>query len=84
MLSVNKADELLQRLKNSCLISYAVLARPGENICEIPCNHDKVGFITLSGLNPVAAAAESGIEVINRAMGGMIEVTALHPFTELC
>jgi hypothetical protein len=84
MLSVNKADELLQRLKNSCIISYAVIAKPGENICEIPCNHDKVGFITLSGLNPVAAAAEAGIEVTNRPMGGMIEVTALRPFSELC
>lgn len=84
MLSVNKADELLQRLKNSSLISYAVIARPGENICEIPCNHDKVGLITLSGLNPVAAAVEAGIEVVNRAMGGMIEVAALRPFSELC
>jgi HTH-type transcriptional regulator, global nitrogen regulator NrpRI len=83
MLSVNKADELLQRLKNSGLISFAVLAKPGERICEIPFNHEKVGLITLSGLNPVAAVVEAGIEVTCRAMCGMIEVSRLRPVSEL-
>ena len=83
MLSVNKADELLQRLKNSGLISFAVLARPGERICEIPGNPDRVGLITLSGLNPVAAVIESGIEAATRAMAGLAEVNSLHPFADL-
>ena len=83
MLSVNKAGELLQRLKNSGLINFAALSRPGENICEIPYNHDRVGLITLSGLNPVAAVIESGIEAATRAMAGLAEVTSLHPFTDL-
>jgi HTH-type transcriptional regulator, global nitrogen regulator NrpRI len=83
MLSVSKADELLQRMKNSNLISFAALARPGEKICEVPFNHEKVGFITLSGLNPAAAAAEAGIQVSNRAMCGMMEFARLRPVTEL-
>jgi repressor of nif and glnA expression len=83
MLSVNKAEELLQRLKNSGLISFAVLARPGEKVCEIPYNHDRTGLITLSGLNPVAAVIESGIEATTRAMAGLAEVTGLRPFADL-
>jgi HTH-type transcriptional regulator, global nitrogen regulator NrpRI len=83
MLSVNKAEELLQRLKNSNLISFAVLAKPGERICEVPFNHDMVGLVTLSGLNPVAAAAEAGIQVSNRAMCGMMEAAKLRPIKEL-
>jgi repressor of nif and glnA expression len=59
------------------------LAKPGEQICEIPFNHDKVGLITLSGLNPAAAAMEADIEVANRAMCGMIKVSRLRPFSEL-
>ena len=83
MLSANKAEELLQRLKNNGLISFAILARPGEKVCEIPNNHDRVGLITLSGLNPVAAVIESGIEATTRAMAGLADITSLRPFAEL-
>lgn len=83
LLSVGRADELLQRLKNSQLINFAWLARPGEVLCEIPHDQDRVGLVTLSGLNPVAAAVEYGIEATNHAMAGLLEVTRLRPFTEL-
>ena len=82
MLSTGKADELLERLYNQELMNRAVLARPGEKLCEIPYNPEKVGLIALSGMNPVAAAVESGIEVDSRAMSGMIEVQRLRPYTE--
>lgn len=83
LLSAGKADELLQRLKNSRLISSAWLARPGEVLCEIPHDQDRVGLVTLSGLNPVAAAVEHGIEATNHAMAGLMEVSRLRPFAEL-
>jgi len=83
MLSISKADELLQRLKNSKLVSFAYLARPGETMCEIPPSQDKAGLVTLSGLNPVAGVAESGIDVTNHPMCCMMEVSRLRPFSEL-
>jgi hypothetical protein len=83
MLSVGKADELLQRLKNSKLVSFAYLARPGETLCEIPHNQDKAGLVTLSGLNPVAGVVESGIDVTNHPMCCMLEVSKLRHFSEL-
>jgi len=83
LLSVGKADELLQRLKTSNLVSFAYLARPGETLCEIPYNPDKVGLVTLSGLNPVAGAVESGIAVTNQPMCCMLDVSRLRLFSEL-
>ncbi len=82
-LSYGRADELLQHMNNSGLISRSFLARPGERMCEIPYNHDKTGLVTLSGLNAAAAAAESGLAVTNHAMCGLLEVSRLRPFVEL-
>jgi repressor of nif and glnA expression len=83
LMSVGKADELLQRLKNSNLVSFTYLARPGETLCEIPHNQDKIGLVTLSGLNPVAGAVESGINVTNHPMCCMLDIVKLRPFSEL-
>lgn len=83
LLSAGKADELLQRLKHNNLMSFAYLARPGETLCEIPHNPDKIGLVTLSGLNPVAAAVESAIEVTNHAMCCMMDASKLNPFSQL-
>lgn len=83
LLLLAKAEELLQRLQNQGLICYAFLARPGERICEIPHNPDRVGLIALSGLNPAAAATESGIEATNMPMCGMMDLSKLRPFREL-
>jgi hypothetical protein len=83
MLSVGKAEELLQRLKNSNLISFAALARPGESICEVPFSSEKVGLVAMSGLNPAAAVAEAGLQVTTRAMSGIMEVARLKPASQL-
>lgn len=83
LLSAGKANELLQRLKDSQLINHAWLARPGEVLCEIPHSQDRVGLVTLSGLNPVAAAVEYGIEAVNYAMCSLLEVSSLRPFAKL-
>jgi repressor of nif and glnA expression len=37
-------------------------------------------MILQSGLNPVAAAAEAGIEVVSRAMSGVIDYRKLRRF----
>jgi len=83
LLSAGKADELLERLRHSGLLGFAILSRPGEMLCEIPHNQDKVGLVTLSGLNPAAGAVESGIPVTNYSMSCLLEVSRLRPFTEL-
>ena len=44
---------------------------------------NKVGMVLQSGLNPVAAAVEAGIEVVNHAMSGMIDYGKLSSFWDL-
>lgn len=83
LLSLARAEELIQGLQKQGLLCPAIMARPGDKICEIPYNPDKLGLITFSGLNPAAAVAESGMEIICRAMCGMMDVSRLKPFKEL-
>jgi repressor of nif and glnA expression len=40
-------------------------------------------MVLQSGLNPVAAAVEAGIEVTNRSMSGVIDYAKLKKFREL-
>ncbi|MBN1691511.1 MAG: DUF128 domain-containing protein [Dehalococcoidia bacterium] len=82
-LSTGKARELLHKMQNSGLISFATLGKPGERLYEVPFNPEKVGLVIMSGLNPAAAAAESGIDVSSQAMCGMMEVARLKPVKEL-
>jgi hypothetical protein len=44
---------------------------------------NKVGMILVGGLNPVAAAVETGIEVENKAMNTVMEYQDLIKFWEL-
>jgi repressor of nif and glnA expression len=52
-------------------------------VCEIPVELNKVGMILTGGLNSVAAAVESGIEVENYAMSTIMEYQDLIKFWEL-
>jgi repressor of nif and glnA expression len=44
---------------------------------------NKIGIILQSGLNPVAAAVEAGIQVVNRSMSGVIDYRKLRSFWDL-
>jgi len=83
MLSCGKADELLQRMSNSGLVTRAFLARPGEKICEIPFSPERAGLVSFSGLNAAAAVIESGIDVTNHSICGLLDVSRLRSFAEL-
>ena len=54
-----------------------------EPVCQIPVNLNKVGVVLIGGLNPVAAAVESGIEGINHAMSGVVEYGAFRSFWDV-
>jgi len=54
-----------------------------KSVCEVPVELNKVGMILTGGLNPVAAAVESGIQVENHAMGTVMEYQDLVKFRDL-
>jgi len=59
------------------------LGNISEPTCRVPVGLGRVGMVLLGGLNPVAAAAESGIEVENIGESGVIDFARLADIEEL-
>ena len=70
-------------LKQLRLGGLVVMGNTSEPVCEVPVEPNKVGIVLLGGLNPVAAAEESGIEAENVAMSSVIDYRQLRSFWEL-
>jgi repressor of nif and glnA expression len=77
------AETILEKLRNAGIGGLIKMGDKSEAVCEIPVGLNKVGLILQSGLNPVAAAAEAGIEVTNHAMSGLVEYESLKSFWDL-
>ncbi len=78
-----EAEALIKRLEIEGMRGLVKLGRPGEPVCEIPVTPRRVGMILTDGLNPVAAAVEAGLDVINRTMSRIIEFSTLKSFWDL-
>lgn len=72
-----KVEAVVKRLEGMGINIVAKVGRMGEPLCEIPVGAGKFGMVLTDGLNLVAAAAEAGIEVTNRAGSGMIDITKM-------
>jgi hypothetical protein len=83
MLSRFQVESLITKLQNCNLYRAYIIGNPNENICEVPARLNRVGMILFSGLNPVAAASESGINVSCKAMSGLIDRQMLKSFDNL-
>jgi len=77
------AEKVIAGLKQAGLGGLIMMGEVSKPVCEVPVEVNKVGMILVGGLNPVAAAVESGIEVENRAMSAVMEYQDLIKFWEL-
>jgi len=77
------AETVISSLKNAGFGGLVMIGEASEPVCEIPVGLNKVGMILLGGLNPVAAAAEAGIEAENAAMCGFLDYSDLISFWQL-
>ena len=77
------ADEVVARLKEARLNGVLVIGETSEAVCEVPIELNRIGMVLLGGLNPVAAAAEAGIEVENQAMSTVLDYQSLIKLEEL-
>ncbi|OGO01979.1 MAG: hypothetical protein A2Y72_05375 [Chloroflexi bacterium RBG_13_53_26] len=77
------AEVILGRLRAAGFDGLVKMGEVSQPLCEVPTGVNRVGLILKHGLNPVAAAAEAGIEVTNRAMSGVIEHRELTRIREL-
>ncbi|MDP2917501.1 MAG: NrpR regulatory domain-containing protein [Dehalococcoidia bacterium] len=64
-------------LKSAGINGVFLLGNTSESVCQISVGLSRVGMVLLGGLNPVAAAAEAGIEVDNIAESGLVEYEQL-------
>jgi repressor of nif and glnA expression len=76
--------ELIAKLKYAGIDGVLSVGEIGEPICQIPVDMNRVGMILYGGLNPVACAHETGVDVENRAMSTVMDYQELQNFWELC
>jgi repressor of nif and glnA expression len=76
------AMNVVEELKEAGFRSVVIIGDTNEPVCEIPVDLNKMGMVLLGGLNPVAAAEESGIEADNLAMSTVMEYSDLVNFHE--
>lgn len=77
------AEKLIDGLKGAGLGGLIMMGETSKPVCEVPVEVNKLGMLLVGGLNPVAAAVESGIEVENHAMSAIMEYKDLIKFKEV-
>ena len=76
-------EKVINQLREVGLEGLIMMGKASEAVCGIPVGLNRVGMIFLSGLTPVAAAKEAGIEVENYTMSTLLEYESLRKFQEL-
>jgi repressor of nif and glnA expression len=77
------AERVIKGLKAAGINGLLSMGEAGKSVCEMPVGMNKVGIVLIGGLNPSAAAIESGINASNKAMSSLIEFSELKSFWEL-
>lgn len=78
-----KVEALVKSLEAEDVRGVIKLGKTGEPVYEIGVAPGRVGMILLDGLNPVAAAVEAGLDVVNRTMSGLIEFGKFKSYWDL-
>jgi len=81
--SLSLAEDVFAGLEQAGIKGLLIMGDNSEPVCEIPVELGKNGMVLLVGLNPVAAAAEAGIDSISSSMSTLIEYQKLVRFQEL-
>jgi repressor of nif and glnA expression len=77
------AENVIAKLKEAGLGGLLMMGNISEPICEVPVELNRIGMILVGGLNPVAAAAEAGIQAENYAMSTVMEYQKLKKIQEV-
>jgi len=70
-------EEKIALLRAAGIGGVFALGNVSEPVCQIPSGLNRIGIVQLGGLNPVAAAVESGINIENIAESGLIDFNRL-------
>jgi len=70
-------DERIALLREAGINGVYILGNTSEPVCQITVGLNRVGMVLLGGLNPVAAACETGLEIENIGESGLIDFEQL-------
>ena len=70
-------EQRIEELRSAGMNAVYLLGNTSEPVCQIEVGLNRVGMVLLGGLNPVAAAAEAGIDVANTAESGLVDYDRL-------
>ena len=71
------ADNVIDELKRARFSGILTCGEISKAVCEINVDLNKIGLVLVGGLNPVAAAAEAGIESENHSMSTVVDYKEL-------
>ncbi len=76
------AEEIFSELREAGIGGLCRLGNISETVCEINVEQHRAGLILFGGMNPIAAAHESGITAENHAMSVLTEYKTLKHIDE--
>jgi len=76
------ALQLIDRIEEFGLGGVLSIGRPGQPLLDLPVGLERAGLVVVGGLPPLAAAAEHGIEVVNKATSTTCDFARLRPIGE--
>jgi HTH-type transcriptional regulator, global nitrogen regulator NrpRI len=76
-------EQKIAVLKEANIGGVCLLGNTSEPLCQIAVGLNRVGLIMMGGLNPAAAAVESGIPMENTGESGLIEYSQLKSVWDL-
>lgn len=65
-------EQRINELREAGINPVYVLGNTSESVCQISVGMNRIGMVLLGGLNPVAAAAEAGLDIDNTAESGVL------------
>lgn len=72
-----------EELKKIGLGGFIEIGFPGQSLLDIPVAHERCGVVVAGGLNSVTIAHEAGIEIISKALSGLVEFDTLFHYSHL-
>ncbi len=82
VVSIKEAEHLREKLIMKGFAGKIIFGKPNQPLLDIPVGVDKVGMIVMGGLNPIAAAEESGVRTESTAMSTLYEYSKLLSFND--
>lgn len=81
--SRDEAEAILRRADSAGLGRTLMIGKAGQTILGVPVGVERVGIVIPGGLNPIAAAEESGIATESKALVSLVDYQQLISFWEL-